>query len=81
MAVTQPVVEALNQASDLIKTAVTLSLNDIGDASNNEKEYIDLWVSFGMKIGQYFQMEAERTGNQQLARYIKKNMTKSIIFS
>lgn len=81
MAVKKPVVDALDRAKASVKEAIELSLNDIGSGPDNEREYIDLWVSAGAEISGYFQSEAERTGNQQLARYIKKNLTKSIIFS
>ncbi|SHH74253.1 hypothetical protein SAMN02745823_00814 [Sporobacter termitidis DSM 10068] len=78
MAVAKPVADALDRAEAAVKEAIELSLNEIREESNNEKEYIDLWVSCCKRIGTHFQSEADRTGNRQLARYIRRNLTKAI---
>jgi 2-succinyl-5-enolpyruvyl-6-hydroxy-3-cyclohexene-1-carboxylate synthase len=81
MAAAKPVLDALEQADAALREAITRFFEEIQRTQDNEREYIDLWAAYGKKVAGFFQAEAERTGNGQLARYIKKNLTKSMIFS
>lgn len=69
--------DTLDNASELIKKAIRLSLEDIRGDRRKEQEYIDLWVKYGMKISGFINSEAERTGNQRIIGNIKKSLLKS----
>jgi len=69
--------EALENATEEIKKAIQLSLEDIKGDSKKEQEYIDLWAKYVTTIGGYFTSEADRTGNQQIIKNIKKSVMKN----
>ena len=72
----QLVSENLDQAMSYIQKAMQLSMEDIGSSRQKEQKYIDLWARYTTKINREFMSEAEKTGNPQIPRDIKKYIMK-----
>lgn len=72
--------EILNEVEANLKRAIRICLEDLKKNPEKEGEYFDLWVQYATKVGRFFKVEAQRTGNLQLPRKIKKRLLKRFIF-
>lgn len=72
--------ETLNEAVINLNKAIRLSLEDLKNNPKNEGEHFQLWAKYSTKVGSFFMAEAERTGNQQLPKKMKKRLVKYFIF-
>lgn len=66
----------LCEAEEKLKEAISLSLNDISNNPNIEKELFSLWKKHANNLRDYFIHQAEKSGNSALG----KKLFKSFIF-
>jgi len=66
----------LQKTEEDLKEAIALSLQAISNSPEDEKDILELWISYGRKVSDFFLDEAERTGNERVG----KNLIKYFMF-
>jgi hypothetical protein len=68
--------QILDSVQNNLQQALLLSLEEINKNYSTEKEVFALWGDYVKKLSDYFMVEVEKSGNQQLG----KNVIKQIMF-
>lgn len=64
----------LQQAQETIRNAIRLSLQEISDRPDAEKELLSLWTRHLQQIMDCFVEEAEKSGNSEVGKKIIRYM-------